>query len=190
MMREGWQKVGTVVTLTLLTFALLFFSVPGIQWTSVEASSPVYSQDIPEEPDIKISELSFSETDVREGDEVIISVTVKNNETYDMDIDITLIWGDQEFERLENETIDAGSETTFDFEWEAQAGRHPFTAVLTIDLPEPIGMVELDHRSETIEVNPEPVGDIFYPLAILALIFLVVIGTVLVPSVLARIKNR
>ncbi len=138
-------------------------------------------------PDVTITNLTFSESEPKEGDNITVSITVRNNESRDIsNLNISLV--DMYFERnlteWEAESIEGKNESTFNYEWEPEGGRHNITAMVTFN------GLELDRRSEEIWVEPEPIGDVYSPILALIIIFVVIFGSVVIPSVIAFMTNK
>lgn len=141
-------------------------------------------------PDVTITDLTFSIDEPEEGDMISISVTIRNNESSDLEnLNIRLL-------RLEENITDrdisigAEDENTYDFEWRAEGGDQVITAILSMNNPESEGKAPLDDMTREIHVEPDPLGDVYTPILALAFIFLVVFGSVLIPSIISAITNR
>ena len=133
-------------------------------------------------PDVEIDEISFSDDEPLEGDEITISITISNNEEL-MDVgNITLVLY-IDYEEIENITdidLEANESEIFEISWETESGTHNVTAMLMLD-----GMPVTENYEE-LEVI---LGDVYT--LIFAIIFIIVVvgGTILLPSIFGKMKK-
>lgn len=139
-------------------------------------------------PDVTITNMTFSDIEPKEGDNITISVTVRNNESFPVtDLTIRLVNLRLEQDISEKQvSLEENDEKTFDFNWTAEGGSQTISALLMLTgLEEPI-----DRMSKEIWVEPKPIGDVYSPILALAFIFIVIFGSVVIPSILAFLKNK
>lgn len=144
----------------------------------------------PQSPDVTITNLTFSENEPGEGENITIFVTLKNNESEVIDgLTIRLMRFDKNITKKQI-SIEGENETTLEFEWKAVGGRQTITAVLSMKILNSDESIPLDDMSREIWVEPEPLGDIYSPLLALGFIFVVVFGSVLIPSIIASLTDK
>ncbi|MFP3872433.1 MAG: hypothetical protein ACOC55_02525 [Candidatus Natronoplasma sp.] len=146
---------------------------------------------------VTISNLTFSKEDPREGENVTISITVRNNEsitlpdgTFIHNVNITLMHFEEILFVWENVTLEGNSSRTFEFVWEAESGIQSFTAMMIFDIPLLDMSLPWDTRSSILEVDPQPIGNIHYPLMVLGFIFLVMFGAVVAPACFDQVSGK
>ncbi|MBS3782697.1 MAG: hypothetical protein KGY68_08855 [Candidatus Thermoplasmatota archaeon] len=138
---------------------------------------------------VTITNLTFSKDEPKEGDNITIYVTVRNNRTKAIGkLNISLKISDQNFTERQV-SINKTSTKTFSFHWIAEGGSQIISAKLRKEMPDG-ETVESKPVAKEIWVEPEPMGDVYSPLLALGFIFVVVFGSVLIPSVIASLTNR
>ncbi|MEF8835142.1 MAG: CARDB domain-containing protein [Candidatus Thermoplasmatota archaeon] len=138
---------------------------------------------------VTITNLTFSKDEPKEGDNITIYVTVMNNRTNRIGkLNISLKISDQNFTERQV-SINKTSTKTFSFHWIAEGGNQIVSAKLSKEMPD-VGIVESKPVAKEIWVEPEPMGDVYSPLLALGFIFVVVFGSVLIPSGIASLTNR
>lgn len=156
-------------------------------------ASEVETKNQPFPPDdlkVSITNLTFSNSEPKEGENITIIVTVRNNGSSPIP-NLTVRLMNLRFEENISQkqfSINGSEELTFNFNWTAEGGRQTITALLILDTPgskETIGRIE-----EDIWVEPNPIGDVYSPILALALIFIVVFGSALIPSIWSSFTNR
>lgn len=166
-----------ILTLILMTAVLTVGSSTG------QSETANVNQVIPQAPDISVTNITFSEDDLDEGDNVTITVTVKNNESIPLsDLGIILYSNAQEFYRFKNKTLAPMSSDEFTMQWKAQGGTQNISAVLSIRGNQLMTTL----YSTEIYVEPEPMGDIYTPILVLSLILIFVFSMIVVPSIRVR----
>jgi len=188
--RKG-RRISRFVVLIVLTVLIITVSGPGIG-NSVEA----LEREIPEEegPDTVVTNLTFSKENIREGKNVTIFVTVVNNESVDLSempliggVNITLMHFEDYLYSWENVSIEANSSRTFEFNWPTKRGAHSFSAVMYLEIPLLNMSLPWSRRSAVLEVDPEPIGNLYSPVVMLLLVFGVIAGAVVAPAFFNRI---
>ncbi len=158
--------------------------------------SKMIEQDVPDEEviDVGISNLTFSKEKPREGENVTIFVTVMNNESMDLGeltfidkVNITLMHFEDFLFAWENITVGANSSKTFEFTWQATSGMHSFTAVMFFEIQLLNMSLPWSSRSAILEVDPEPIGNLYFPVAMLLVVFGIVGAAILAPAFFERI---
>lgn len=175
--------------LVILTAVILLISSAVL--TPSGGDSEIIEQVQPEqEPDVTITGVTFSDDKPEEDQDITISVSVKNNMSYKVEgLNIRLLQFEENITDRDI-SIGGGNETTYDFEWEAEGGNQAITAILTMELPNSNERRPLDDLTQEIWVEPEPMGDVYTPVMALAFIFVLVFGSVLIPSILFSIMNK
>ncbi len=172
--------------LTLFVITLLLISASTLHVVGEEDEA--IKQQPPDDLDISITNLTFSNPEPEEGEVIIISVTVRNNMAQRIDdLTLSLMRFDQNITEKEI-SIGPEEEETFDFEWEAIGGTQTITAVLSAEV---FGEeIRISVVSENIDVEPEPLGDIYSPVLAMIFIFAVIFGSVLIPSIVASFSGK
>jgi len=150
-----------------------------------------------DEFDVTITNLTLSNIEPKEGDNITISVTVRNNESFPIpnenipiqNLTIRLIRFEQNITERKI-SMEAKTNSTFEFEWEAEGGRQTITAFLSAELADSKERVPLDEMSREIWVEPEPIGDIYSPIIALFLVFAVIFGSAVIPSIWSYLTDR
>jgi len=175
---------------TMSVFVLLVVMI--LLFSSLMSNSSDFELERTEQqlPDVTITNLTFSQSEPKEGENITIFVTLRNNESFPI-TDLTIRLVNLRLEQNISEkqvSIDENDEKTIDFNWTAQGGSNSISALLipeVVDLEEPI-----DSMSKEIWVEPEPIGDVYSPLFALIFIFIVIFGSVIIPSIFAFLTNR
>ncbi|MEF8874586.1 MAG: hypothetical protein V5A88_07960 [Candidatus Thermoplasmatota archaeon] len=163
---------------------------------AVSGSPEKIEQDVPEEGeiDVGISNLTFSKDNPREGENITIFVTVMNNESVGMgdlpfidEVNITLMHFEDFLFAWENVTVDANSTKTFEFSWRAKSGVHSFTALMIFEIEMLNMSLPWSRKSAILEVDPDPIGNLYFPMMMLVLVFGVLGIAVVAPACFDRL---
>ncbi len=187
---------GKIHCLVILVVVIILFS-PVVENSVGLNSNSAYQQTSLDEFDVKITNLTFSDIEPNEGDNITISVTVRNNESSpipDENIPIkNLTLSLMRFEQNITErkiSIEGEANSTFEFEWEAEGGRHTITAFLSAETADSDEGIPLDERSADIWVEPEPIGDVYSPIIALFFVFVIIFGSAVIPSIWFSLTDR
>lgn len=133
---------------------------------------------------IKITNITFSDDNPTEGDEITISSNVMNNgPTPIRNVTITFYRDYEELRNVTDITLEANSSTIVEITWLAEKWNHNISVMASIeDTP-----LKGTTTSKEIYVNAKPIGDIFTLIYALILIILVVLGTTIVPSIFGKL---
>ncbi len=180
----------------LVVIAIL--SSPTVESSLEDRSSPAEQDTLVNEPaveDLNITDMTFSDDEPREDQNVTITITVENKGTEEQrNLSLILINIDQIIS-LKEVSLAPGN-NSFPFFWQAEGGNQNITALLVRGTPD---MEDIsDFRSEDIVdtfsvdiwVEPESMGDIYTPLLALGLIIVVLFGSALIPSIWRAISDR
>ncbi len=137
--------------------------------------------------DVKVTNITFSNDNPEEGEEIIISATVWNNCAVDLtNITITFSYDMTVIKNITNLSIGAKENMTVNATWKAVKWRHRISVMASIN-----GMPLKDSiMSKEITVEAKPIGDI--QSLVIALIFIggMIFGTTIVPSIFGKLKSE
>ncbi|MFW5946521.1 MAG: hypothetical protein ACOCTN_06595 [Candidatus Natronoplasma sp.] len=177
----------------VLIMVVIILFLPGLGYPA-DFHSERMTQEL---PDVTITNLTFSKSEPKEGENITISVTVRNNESFTIpdedfrikNLTITLMRFEENITEKEI-SIEGETNATFNFTWKAVGGRQNITAFLSGERPDSNERIPLDDMSREIWIEPEPIGDVYYPILALALIFVVIFGSVVIPSLVASLTDK
>ncbi len=190
----SWR--GNMRGLIILVVVIILFST--VTNNSASAYLNSTNQQTPfDDFDLTITNLTFSKSEPKEGDNITISVNVSNNESFPIpneeipiqNLTLTLIRFEENITERKI-SMEPKTNSTFDFEWKTVGGRQTITAFLSVETTDSNERVPLDEMSKEIWVEPEPIGDVYSPILALAIIFLVVFGSVTIPSIIAFLTDK
>jgi len=190
----SWR--GNMRGLIILVVVIILFST--VTNNSASAYLNSTNQQTPfDDFDLTITNLTFSKSEPKEGDNITISVNVSNNESFPIpneeipiqNLTLTLIRFEENITERKI-SMEPKTNSTFDFEWKTVGGRQTITAFLSVETTDSNERAPLDEMSKEIWVEPEPIGDVYSPILALAIIFLVVFGSVTIPSIIAFLTDK
>jgi len=190
----SWR--GNMRGLIILVIVIILFST--VTNNSASAYLNSTNQQTPfDDFDLTITNLTFSKSEPKEGDNITISVNVSNNESFPIpneeipiqNLTLTLIRFEENITERKI-SMEPKTNSTFDFEWKTVGGRQTITAFLSVETTDSNERAPLDEMSKEIWVEPEPIGDVYSPILALAIIFLVVFGSVTIPSIIAFLTDK
>ena len=167
------------VMASLYILSILLFTV-----ISTIPTTKSQFQPNPQGLDISISNITFSDPEPKEDDEINITITVRNNESFPIPgLSILVFNYNQEIGNITNKTVDPNSISTYTIPWKAEGGTQNISAIISYD-----GNQLINTRySKEIYVEPKPMGDIYFPIMVLMLILAVVFSAIIGPSIKAKI---
>jgi len=134
-------------------------------------------------PGVHVSDMEFSNTEPIEGQEIVIRVTLfNNNSTAISNLTVVFFVDGEDIGNISGISLEAYETRVLEQEWTAEGGTHNVTVMIQIG-GEPI---PTPTYSEEITVA---IGDITSLLLVLAVIVLLILGTALTPAILDRIRN-
>ncbi len=132
---------------------------------------------------VHVSDIEFSNTEPIEGEEIVIRVTLfNNNSTAISNLTVVFFVDGEDIGNISGISMEANETRVLEQEWTAEGGTHNVSAIIQIG-GEPI---PFPAYWEEITVA---IGDITSLLLVLAVIVLVIPGTALTPAILDRIRN-
>jgi len=184
---------GKIHCLVILVVVITLFS------PIVENSAGVNSENTMQQPlrdefdmvltNVTITNLTFSENEPKEGDNITIHVTVRNNRTERIEnLNISLVRNNQNF-TVRQVSINGTTTKTFYFYWEAEGGNQIFRANLSLEMPDG-RILESEPSVKEIWVEPEPIGDVYSPILALFLVFVIIFGSAVIPSLWSSLTDR
>jgi len=187
---------GKMHFLIILVVLIILFPPVGGNSTGMSSENTIH-QPPRDEFDVTITDLSFSNIEPKEGNNITIFVTVRNNESFSIpnenihieNLTLSLMRFEQ---NITERKISIGGETnsTFSFEWVAVGGRQSITALLSAEIADTNERIPLDERSADIWVEAEPIGDVYTPILALFLVFVVIFGSAVIPSIWSSLTDR
>jgi len=140
----------------------------------------------PSQAPIKITELSFSDDEPLEDSEITIFATVLNiGATRVTNITLSFYLDYDVIRNVTEITINANESIIVNMTWVAEKWNHNISVMASIDdTPLKDSMVGKD-----IYVEAKPIGDISSLVLALMIIFIIVIGTVFIPSIWMALTN-
>jgi len=168
--------------ITTITMALAFSAILGTMPSTSAQNGDMQTQ----LPDIKITDITFSNEEPVEDEEITISANVLNNGSMPAsNITITFFLDNEEIWNVTDLIIDANESMFVNITWMTEKWDHNISAMLSID------DVKLMNTmiGKYIYVEAKPIGDIPSLIYALILIMMVVFGTAVVPSILRRLKD-
>lgn len=172
-------KIFGATVIIALTFSAALMTIPLI---SAEKGGKQVSA-----PDIKITNISFSDDEPVESEEITIFVTVLNNDSMSVsNITITFYVDFKAIGNVTDITIKANESIIVNITWVAEKWDHSISAMLSS------GNVPLLDTliSKDVSVEAKPVGDISSLVYALIFIMMVVFGTIVVPSIFEKVKTK
>ena len=134
-------------------------------------------------PGVHVSDLEFSNTEPIEGEEIVIRVTlVNNNSTSISDLTVVFCVDGEDIGNISGISLGAQETRVLEQEWTAEGGIHNVSAMIQIGGE----LIPFPAYSEEIAVA---IGDIASLLVVLAVILLLILGTALTPAILDRIRK-
>ncbi len=187
---------GTLRGLVLLVVLIILF-LPVVENSSGLSFERTEQQPSRDELDVTITNLTFSKSEPKEGDNITISVTVRNNESFPIpnehipvqNLTLSLIRFEENITEREI-SIEGETNFTFDFEWKAVGGRQTITAFLSAELADSDERILLDEKSAGIWVEPQPIGDVYSPILALFFILIVIFGSAVIPSIWSSLTDK
>ena len=139
------------------------------------------------ELDVKITSITFSNDKPDEDEEISISATVWNNGTMNLtNVSVTFSYDAITIGNITNLSIGAKKNITINITWKAVKWDHNISVMVSMDgIPVKDGIM-----SKEISVEAMPIGDVLSLVIALMIVFLIVIGSVTVPSIWKCITKR
>ncbi len=135
------------------------------------------------QPGVHVSDIEFSNTEPIEGEEIVIRVTLfNNNSTAISNLTVVFFVDGEDIGNISGISLEAYETRALEQEWTAEGGTHNVSVMMQIG-GEPI---PTPTYSEEITVT---IGDITSLLLVLAVIVLVILGTAMTPAILDRIRK-
>jgi hypothetical protein len=136
---------------------------------------------------LEITEISFSDDDPLEDDEITIFATISNTGPVNIsNITISYYVDFEVIKNITNYEIGGNESHTINITWKAEKWTHNITVMLTID-DTPLKDTSL---SKYISVEAKPIGDFITLVAALILIFVIVSVIVILPSINKAITGK
>ena len=138
-------------------------------------------------PDVKVTNIMFSDDNPLEDEEVNITATIRSNSTMNVtNVTIIFLCDMSPIGNQTNLTIEAGKNITVNITWKAIRWNHEISVMVNIDnVP-----LKNSTLSKNISVRAKEIGNI--PIVILALFVIVVVIIVIAitPSLYERLSSR
>ena len=173
------------IFLTTIIMSLLFSTILGLTPFS-NAQNVAMRQPTGMVPIINITMLTFSNDDPLEDEEIIISATILNTgSVYLNNITLSFTIDYKVINNVTDLTINVNESKTIDILWHAEKWNHNISVMAYLDgTPLKESMI-----GKEIYVEAKPIGDISTLILGLIIIFFVVIGIMLIPSLWVALKK-
>ncbi len=137
--------------------------------------------------DLQITDLTFSDDEPLEDDEIVISATIANNGSNQIDnLTIIFLLDNKELRSLTGLVVEANDSLEVNITWTAEKWNHIIGAMLSI------GETPLQNTlvTEEISVESKPIGDVRTLILGLIFVFIIIFIISTLPSVWQAIKNK
>ncbi|MEW5936403.1 MAG: CARDB domain-containing protein [Candidatus Thermoplasmatota archaeon] len=176
--KEVKMQVFVTMMMLALTFSVTLVSTPSI---SAKNGGKQVSP-----PDIKITNITFSDDTPVEGEEITIYATVLNNDSMPVgNVTITFYVDSKALGNATDITIKANESIISNITWVAEKWTHNISVMASI------GDAQLMNTriGKEIYADARPIGDTRSLVLALIIIFIIVIGTSFIPSIWESIIN-
>lgn len=148
--------------------------------------SSTTGQDGGSQPDITVKDIQFSGEELMEGDNIMISASIYNNGSRQID-DLTMIYKVDNIEivNITGIRVNGSATKTINISWEAKKGNHDVSVVVEYK-GKPI---QEGRMSKELYVEPEPIGDIFSLMFSLGMIILVIFSVIIMQSIRKSVRS-
>jgi len=180
----GRGGVAPVLSLILLVAMAALALAPSMTVMVAEGSG---APPLSELPQIKVANLSFSNDNPKEGQDIVITAVLANNGTFDIaNVSLTFAYGEVNITTVRNLTVPAKGNRTVEVTWKAVKFTHVMSAVPAVD-GVPFAKVAL---TKSLTVAAKPIGNAYVVFAALVVVLLTFVAAVAAPSVWEHMRRR
>jgi hypothetical protein len=183
----GTRRRGSVVLMpTAIIFVVLAaFAIAPSMTVTVSGADGI--PPIQELPQIKVTNISFSNDNPKEGQNVTITVVIFNNGTGDvLNVSLTIAYDRTNITTMHNLTVPSHGNRTVEVTWKAIKFTHTMSAMPSVQ-GVPLTNAAMNKQ---LVVAANPIGNAYVVFAALMLVLLVFLAAVAAPSVWEHMRRK